>query len=121
MVRKFTKEDLLKYSVHTLRMYARKLGVKQPTMLTKMELVYEIIMAQKDEKTPIPSKRGRPVINSFDMQKEMFGLLSLEEEISHLYISDKQIEERENLIKTITHHHAELIKAIKELKKLLEA
>jgi hypothetical protein len=75
----FTKGELEKINVYTLRNLARDIGVKSPTSLTKPLLIEKILQIQSGKSQPHePSKRGRPVINNME-NNHAEGLLSIKE------------------------------------------
>ena len=61
----YERDDLYATKIGILQKYAREIGVKAPTCLTKRALINEIILVQSGKKAPCaPNKRGRPAKNS---------------------------------------------------------
>ena len=55
-----TKENLKIMSVHQLRDIGRQIGVKHPSMLSKNQLIEEILGIQHGTIVPTFSRKGRP-------------------------------------------------------------
>ena len=60
----YTKEDLMALGVYELRSFAREVGVKAPTMLTKEEIANSVLSVLRGEEKPQRSAFGRPVKDS---------------------------------------------------------
>lgn len=70
----YTLEYLNTLNLHSLRTYAREIGVKAPTSLVKKQLINEILLIQSGKKQPhISSKKGRPTSNV--IEKNFFETL----------------------------------------------
>ena len=65
--------DLDKFNLLSLRVFARKLGIDAPTKKTKVELIEEIKKFSSGEKGSETKrlKRGRPCLNSLDLEEEI--------------------------------------------------
>ena len=63
----YSLEYLNKLNVHSLRTYAREIGVKAPTTLKKAEIINEILLINGGTKQPqAPTKKGRPANNNIN-------------------------------------------------------
>lgn len=61
----YTREDLNRRTIHSLRIIGREVGVKSPTVLSKGTLIDEIIAISSGEKEPSFTKLGRPSFESY--------------------------------------------------------
>ena len=52
--------DYSKANIHVLRMYAKEIGVKSPSVYTKSVLIEKIKAVESGKTKPYFSKRGRP-------------------------------------------------------------
>ena len=67
----YTLEYLKTLNLHSLRTYAREIGVKAPTSLKKDQLINEIMFVQSGVKQPqLFSKKGRPTCNVIEKNFE---------------------------------------------------
>ena len=61
----YEQDELYATKIGILQKYARAIGVKAPTCLTKRALIQEIMLVQSGKKLPCtPNKKGRPAKNS---------------------------------------------------------
>ena len=60
----YDETTLNKMGIHDLRSYARKYGVKAPTMLKKDEIIAELLKIKEGQITPTKSNMGRKPIES---------------------------------------------------------
>ena len=60
----YTKEELERKNVHTLRQIGREKGVKAPSLLKKREIIEQILGVEKGEIAPCFSTGGRPVLDT---------------------------------------------------------
>ncbi|MBQ8426663.1 MAG: Rho termination factor N-terminal domain-containing protein [Clostridia bacterium] len=60
----YTKEELERKNVHTLRQIGREKGVKAPSSLKKGDLIEQILGIEKGEIAPCFSTGGRPVLDT---------------------------------------------------------
>lgn len=81
--------DLDKFNLLSLRVFARKLGIDAPTKKTKVELIEEIKKFSSGEKGSETKKlkRGRPCLNSLDLEEEItFSKVNRIREIQKRYV-----------------------------------
>ena len=85
---KYTREDLRKINILTLRNLARNIGVYAPTRLSKPKLVDEMMLIINGEKPPrFPNGRGKPPKQPFEKI-----LLSINQETAEIEEERNQTE-----------------------------
>lgn len=66
---KYDRNELKNKNVHSLRIIARKIGVKSPTTLKKEQLIEQIGLISDGKISPYFSNRGRPSLSEISEQK----------------------------------------------------